>query len=34
VELNFSDPQEEFAVTFIESEATEMVHRFIRIKDV
>jgi hypothetical protein len=34
LQMDFTEPLEDFVVTFIESEATEMVHRFIRIKDI
>ncbi len=34
LQMNLSDPLDDFAVTFIESDSAEMVHRFIRIKDI
>lgn len=33
-QMNLSDPVDDFVVTFIESDSTEMVHRFIRLKDI
>lgn len=34
LEIETTEPIEDFVVTFIESESAEMVHRFIRIRDI